>query len=217
MVFRQFLSAMRGAVLLAVALFSASAFAWGSEGHEIVAQVATHYLQPSVRQKVFALLAADTSPLTAHDFLSEATWADRFRESSPAARAQTHQWHFTDIELSTADLNAACFGHPPVPTGAVASAGPPSDCAVDKIDEFLSELRSTSTSPAERLIALKFLLHFVGDIHQPLHSSDDHDAGGNAKTVTAAGSNRRRRCLGCIDYCCTCDAVVDRHNFRLGA
>jgi hypothetical protein len=56
---------------------------------------------------------------------------------------------------------------------------------VDKIDEFTAELKSSSTSDQERLYALQFILHFVGDIHQPLHASDDHDQGGNAETVKA--------------------------------
>jgi hypothetical protein len=56
------------------------------------------------------------------------------------------------------------------------STGPAQDCVVDKIEEF-----------EERIVALKFLLHFVGDLHQPLHSSDDNDRGGNDKRVTAHG------------------------------
>jgi hypothetical protein len=57
---------------------------------------------------------------------------------------------------------------------------------VDKIDEFVAELKDPATSDAERLLALQFILHFVGDIHQPLHASDDHDRGGNQETVKAA-------------------------------
>jgi hypothetical protein len=48
---------------------------------------------------------------------------------------------------------------------------------VDKIDQFAAELGNPATSPAEQLLALKFLLHFVSDLHQPLHAADDHDAG----------------------------------------
>ena len=58
---------------------------------------------------------------------------------------------------------------------------------VDKIEEFAAELAGPATDPEEQVVALKFLLHFVGDLHQPLHSSDDNDGGGNSKKVSAAG------------------------------
>jgi hypothetical protein len=60
---------------------------------------------------------------------------------------------------------------------------------VDKINQFAAELGDPATSPSEQLLALKFLLHFVGDLHQPLHASDDHDAGGNKKLVTGEGAH----------------------------
>jgi hypothetical protein len=69
--------------------------------------------------------------------------------------------------------------------GALASAGPAQDCVVDKITEFAAELKDPATSAAERLLALQFLLHFVGDIHQPLHASDNNDEGGNEEKVKA--------------------------------
>ena len=57
------------------------AFAWGDEGHKVIALIAEHYLDPAVRSKVAKLLAADTDTLTAHDIASEATWADKYRDS----------------------------------------------------------------------------------------------------------------------------------------
>jgi hypothetical protein len=94
-----------------------------------------------------------------------------------------------DIELTQPDLAAACLGHPPLPPGVPASKGPPQACVVDKINQFAAELGDPATSPSEQLLALKFLLHFVGDLHQPLHASDDHDAGGNKKLVTGEGAH----------------------------
>jgi S1/P1 Nuclease len=178
--------------LLAVALTSSHrAAAWGDEGHKIIALIAEHYLDPAVRSKVATLLAADTDPLTAHDIASEATWADKYRDSdrdTTKIRYQaTWRWHFADIELSQPDLAAACFGHPPLPPGVPASKGPPQACVVDKINQFAAELGSPAAGPAEQLPALKFLLHFVGDLHQPLHAADDHDAGGNKKLVSDEG------------------------------
>jgi hypothetical protein len=54
---------------------------------------------------------------------------------------------------------------------------------VDKIDEFAAELGNPSTSKAEKILALKFLEHFVGDLHQPLHAADHNDRGGNQVPV----------------------------------
>jgi hypothetical protein len=92
-----------------------------------------------------------------------------------------------DIELSQSDLAAACFGHAPLPAGVPASKGPPQACVVDKINQFAAELSNPATGAPEQLLALKFLLHFVGDLHQPLHAADDHDAGGNRSSSRAKG------------------------------
>jgi hypothetical protein len=164
------------------------AFAWGDEGHQVVGLIAQSLLETDVRKRINALLAADTDDLTAHDIASAATWADKFRDANfEGSRAKTRQWHFTDIEITAPDLHKACFNHPALPPGTVASNGPAADCVVDKIDQFAAELADPKTDPEEQVVALKFLLHFVGDLHQPLHSSDDSDRGGNGKKVSANG------------------------------
>lgn len=103
------------------------------------------------------------------------------------SREKTRQWHFVDIEIKAPNVDAACFNHPAIPSGRPASDGPAADCVVDKIQEFAAELANPATDVEEQVVALKFLLHFVGDIHQPLHSSDDNDRGGNDKRVSANG------------------------------
>jgi hypothetical protein len=164
------------------------AYAWGDLGHEVVGLIAKNYLDPAVLTKVNSILAGDTTHLTATTMIdSEATWADKFRDSSTARHNATAQWHFVDIEIDAPNLTTACFGRPTLPSGTPASNGPAKDCVVDKIEEFNAELLNSATSATELREALQFVLHFVGDIHQPLHSSDDHDAGGNDKTVTAPG------------------------------
>jgi hypothetical protein len=153
--------------------------------------IADQYLAPDVRDKISVLLQADKSGLTSTDFADEATWADRFRDSDRNTTRehynQTHDWHYANIELEDGDIDAACFGHPALDANTPASKGPARDCVVDKVIEFAAELRSPDTPPDERLEALQFLLHFVGDLHQPLHAADDHDEGGNKKRVSARG------------------------------
>jgi hypothetical protein len=165
--------------------------AWGDEGHEIVGLIAQHYLTPAVRARVEALLATDETGLCARDIAHEATWADKYRDSdrdgSKVRYYATRNWHFVDLELHAPDLNGACHGGPRLPPGTRASVGPADDCVVDKIDEFEAELRDPRTDSRERLLALQFVLHLIGDVHQPLHASDDHDQGGNRRIVSAPG------------------------------
>ncbi len=169
-------------------VWSGPVWAWGDDGHEVIALIAQSRLDAVVRTKIDALLAADPDTLTAPTLAAAATWADKFRDSNRnGARQNTRVWHFVDLEITGPDLDRACFGHPVLPTGTPASNGPAQDCVVDKIDQFATELDSPSTAAAERIVALKFLLHLVGDLHQPLHASDDHDRGGNDKRVSAAG------------------------------
>jgi hypothetical protein len=177
--------------MVSICFASAPAFAWGDEGHEVIGLIADHYLEPAVRARVQSILAGDTTQLTTQDVAHEATWADKYRDSDRNGMKvrynQTRNWHFVDLELEGADLNAACFGRPQLAPGTDASLGPADDCVIDKIEEFTAELKKPTTGEDERRFALEFLLHFVGDLHQPLHASDDHDQGGNRKFATAPG------------------------------
>ena len=174
----------RGLAVLAAGCLAvpAPAFAWGYEGHKIVAAIARAYLTPTAKAKVDALLAADADTLEPHDMLSAATWADTYRKD----HRETAQWHFVDLELSKPDLDAACFGHPS--SAVPASVGPAQACLVDRLNAFEAELRDPATPKAERIVALKFVLHFVGDVHQPLHASDDQDQGGNCVRLSLGGA-----------------------------
>ena len=71
----------------------------------------------------------------------------------------------------------------------LASQGPANDCVVDKINQFKTELTDPTTPAAERILALKFLLHFVGDVHQPLHDADNYNSGGNCEHVQLASGH----------------------------
>jgi len=166
------------------------ALAWGDDGHMAIALVAEKCLVPSVKQRIMTMLASDTdSALTQHDFASEATWADKYRDEDNRRLhyEQTQNWHFVDIELDSPDITAACFGREPLKGGTLASNGPDKACVVDKIQQFEKELSANGTDPAESLMALKFILHFMGDMHQPLHSSDNHDRGGNDVKIEVDG------------------------------
>ncbi len=143
----------------------AGAGAWGEEGHEVVALIAAQAMAPRTLAAVNALLATDASGLVAHrDIASEAVWADRYRTSHP----ETGDWHYIDNEIRGAPL---------------ASPGE----LLTKIDGFRAVLADRSAAAPARLQALQFLLHLIGDLHQPLHAADDHDRGGNDVVVVCDG------------------------------
>ncbi|MGH8228789.1 MAG: S1/P1 nuclease [Steroidobacteraceae bacterium] len=158
------------AAVIAGALLSSptAAWAWGAEGHRIVALIAADGLTPAAHAEVADLLGPDAR--TAMEAAS--TWADEIRPERP----QTERWHFVDIELSA--------------QGYVAERDcPAGDCVVAQIEKDERILTNVRFGKRRRAEALRFLIHFVGDIHQPLHCADDHDAGGNEVRVILGGED----------------------------
>ena len=142
---------------LMLAAVSTPALAWGPEGHQIVAAIAARELTPNARAKVGALLGGDADALMVLD----ASWADEIRD----ARPETAPWHFVDIEIGSGGYNLVrdCAAN---------------NCVVAQIlrdEHILSDPRASAPDKAE---ALRFLIHFAGDLHQPLHAADRHDDGG---------------------------------------
>jgi hypothetical protein len=140
-------------------------FGWGPEGHRIVASIALEHLTDQAKSKVAEILGEQ-------DFVDVANWADQVRLS----RSNTKDWHFVDIPVSAAtyDADRDCQQ---LQTG---------DCAIAELTRAKTELRSSNSKTREE--ALKFIIHFVGDIHQPLHSATndsraDGDRGGNSVSV----------------------------------
>ncbi len=154
--------------------------------------IADHYLEPAVKQQVDDMLNADQDMLTKHDIASEAVWADTHRDldrkNAQRRFEATETWHSVKIELDHPDIDAACGEHLPPAVGTLASQGP-ADCATDKVNQFESELSSNATPAAERLLALKYLLNLVGDLHQPLYVSDNHNNGGEGVRVSGGGAD----------------------------
>lgn len=168
-----------GLLLGMAALASQGAMAWNDKGHEIAASIAEHYLSPEAHAEVQAMLLSDSDTLTAHDFVSEATWADKFRDSDKDTTKQryegTYRWHFADIDAGRPNIPAACFGQPALPPGTYASQGPAKDCVIDKVRQFAEELGNRGLSSAERLLALKYLENLVADLHEPLNVAIEGD------------------------------------------
>jgi len=154
---------MRALTLLA--LFSTRIFAWGVEGHRLVARMAQDMLTPAAAARVEATLAPGET------IAALASWADEVRRT----RKETAPWHYVNIEINSSGLE-------------MKRDCPAQDCVISKIEQFRKQWRDPSLPAGQRREALLFLVHFVGDMHQPLHCADNHDEGGNELTVDFEGA-----------------------------
>jgi nuclease S1 len=155
---------------------SGHAGAWGPEGHAMVAEIAEARLSDAARAQVAQILSADDSGAKHLDQI--ASWPDAIRPAKP----ETAPWHFVDIPLDASSFDAGrdCKGD---------------NCVVAAIQRFTGVLGDSNADPRARVEALKFLVHFVGDIHQPLHCETDlskfpppeGDRGGNKISLTYFG------------------------------
>jgi hypothetical protein len=156
--FRQFPKFL---LFIAPALLAPSpCLAWGPQGHEIIAAIALRELNTSARSQVAHLLGG--AVMMVHD----SNWADEIREQ----RRDTGRWHFVDIPLNASGYDARrdCRDQ---------------DCVVAQIENDLRILANRRLSDSVRAEALRFLIHFVADVHQPLHAEDNDDKGGNEVRV----------------------------------
>ena len=148
-------------VLLVALAVSAQAWAWGSQGHQVVAAMAWELLQPATRAEVNRLLTLE----------SLSTWADEHR--NPATRP----WHYVNFPRGSCqyDVQRDC---------------PDGHCVVAAIERARAVWASNADDKT-RLKALKYLVHFVADVHQPLHAGYRDDRGGNQFQLRAfmRGSN----------------------------
>ncbi len=154
-------------MLLAAFLVSTQAAAWGTQGHQVVAAMAWELLQPATRAEVNRLLTLEPG----ETLESLSTWADEHR--NPA----TGPWHYVNFPRGNChyDPERDC---------------PDGNCVVAAIERERAIWASTANDKA-RLKALKYLIHLVADIHQPLHAGYRDDRGGNQFQLRAfmRGSN----------------------------
>jgi len=140
--------------------FTSHALAWGQQGHSIVAEIAQRRLSPDAARMVEQLLGRG------HSLASVASWADDVRD----ARPKTCNRHFVDIPLAVPkyDLERDCKDDP--------KSG---FCTVAELDRLRDDLRCATGN--DQIEALKFAVHFIGDIHQPLHTVLEAKGGNDIK------------------------------------
>jgi len=138
-------------------------YAWGGDGHQLVCLIAEDRLTPAAKNGIHELLGKDVNISDAEI----ASWADQIRRD----RRETAPWHYVDIPT-----DAKAFDE--------ARDGDHGNNVIDKISDFEAVLKDPKATKDTKAEALKFLVHFVGDLHQPLHCSErNKDKGGNARLV----------------------------------
>jgi DNA/RNA endonuclease YhcR with UshA esterase domain len=145
---------------VALVLISSS---WGQKGHQVVAKIAENHLSPKAKSEIVNLLGDNS-------LADIATWADEVR-NDPAYR-KTAPWHYLNLSLG---LNFTQFSETVNAQGG------------NNIYQATADARNTllnaNGTKEEKVEALKFLVHFVGDAHQPMHISRAEDKGGNSIQV----------------------------------
>jgi hypothetical protein len=131
------------------------ALAWGRMAHRAATRLAESRLSPRARAAIVELLDEGESLVDA------STWADENSRSIPGSAA----WHYVNVPISAPRYSPRdCHG----------------DCVVSRLDEFRRILADPHAPKARRRMALRYVVHLVEDVHQPMHVGDRRDRGGNA-------------------------------------
>jgi hypothetical protein len=162
----------RAAVVVAMAAsaMAGPAWGWGRLGHRLAGRIAEDRLTPAARAAVRDLLGPGES------LADVSNWADEYRRDHP----ETGPWHYVNVPIAEPRFDARFI--------------PKEGCVVTKVDEFRKALADPATPRQDRVKALKFLAHFLQDMHQPVHVGHRDDRGGNSLQVQffGRGSNLHR-------------------------
>jgi len=148
--------------MLAMALLANpyQSFAWGHKGHAIVAEVAFQYIDAATKANVMKLLDG----MSIED---AANWMDAIK--SDQANDYMKPYHYIDIEKGGKEM-------------------PAGDNIVTTLQKTLKDLDNINTLPKEEVkLRLLFLMHLIGDLHQPLHVGYPGDKGGNMVQLSFLG------------------------------
>jgi hypothetical protein len=149
-------------------LASPAAMAWSALGHKLVGALAERHLDPAAEAQVKLLLAGEPDPTLA----GVADWADRLRDLDPARFKATSRWHYVNTPPGQA---CAYVPERDCPDG---------QCVIGAIEAQRKVLADRSQPLEARRDALKFVVHFIGDVHQPMHANNRDDLGGNKYQIS---------------------------------
>jgi hypothetical protein len=159
---------MRPLLLFLALLLSAPAHAWGDYAHRLTASLAWAQLTPPVRSELRRLMRAapqlQTPECPAKSLEDLAYWPDCVRKLAPRFDYAS-SWHYQNISICQPfDIATKCEN---------------GQCITAQIPAQLDLLADRHRAPAERLQALAYFVHLMGDLHQPLHIGEKDDLGGN--------------------------------------
>ncbi len=155
-------SLLLSGLTLAAALLPSHAAAWGAQGHRLVARIAETRLDPQAQAEVNRLLATEPGATLS----SIAPWADQLRTEDPDLGKRSAGWHYVNM------AEDGCAYDPPKHCRN-------GDCVIEALKTQSAILANRNLADAQRLQALKFVVHLLGDMHQPMHAGYGHDKGGN--------------------------------------
>jgi hypothetical protein len=154
---------MRRFLIALLLVTPAPAFAWGKTGHRVIGEIATRLIHTGTRSKIRRILGPE-------GIAEASTWPD-FERSNPDPfwQKEAGPYHYVTVPVgkSYADVGA-----------------PPEGDAVTALTKFAATVRDPAASRAAKALALRFIIHIVGDLHQPLHAGNGTDKGGNDIKVT---------------------------------
>ena len=155
-----------------------SLIAWGGQGHRLVGLIAAERLTPAARQQVRTLLDGQT-------LADVASWADTITGD----QVQTSYWHYLNIppDARGYDRDRDCPRQPGVQAGSRGDRW--RYCVVDRIAYWEQRLGDQKLDRADRATALKFIVHFIGDLHQPFHALGVGRGGNDVKVRVFGESN----------------------------
>lgn len=187
------IAALPALAFLAVAASDSAAFGWGDKGHRVHGELAWRLLDDATRARVAALIPNET-------LSSIANWADEIRDERP----ETRPWHYVNID--------------PADVRYVAARDCEEDaCVVARLERFTASLSDPATPTDERREALKWVVHLVGDVHQPLHVALLEDRGGNDIAVEFGGKETNLHRLWDVDLLERFGASAESHAAELAA
>ncbi len=140
-------------------------FSWGLTGHRVVGEIASQHLSPQARKAIRALLGRESLAMIAN-------WPDFIKSDTTRRYDHTSRWHYLDF-----------------PAGATAEEfdnilkKAKGENLYTQTQAMIRQLKSATATKEQQIFALKFLVHMIGDMHQPLHVGRDEDQGGNKVSV----------------------------------
>lgn len=150
---------MKTLMSMVILMMSTNIWAWGPTGHRVVGEVAEKYLKNKVLKKVTKILDGESLARVSN-------WPDKIK-SDPDQYSYTFSWHYTSWPTGQDHYD------PHTASGSLLTS----------LQKQIDILRKRDSTKDEKAFAIKFIVHLMGDLHQPLHVGNGHDHGGNSCRV----------------------------------